>query len=124
MVEHHNPELRARQELSLARSRATLLGWNTREGARELYASMMDKLLRAMDRRDPWTSADLSGWVRHQFPEFLENDPFDNPKLAAFAEQIAVDLKDDPAFPLIVDNLKRIATEFRSISAGGAGDAP
>ncbi|MCY1526605.1 hypothetical protein D9M68_616410 [compost metagenome] len=117
MVEHNNPALRARQDFALAKARANIMGWDTREGAKELYAAMIDKLLRAMDRRDPWTAADLSGWVHAQFTEFLETGISEQIMLSAFAKQVAVDLKDDPAFPLIVANLEQIDKELNAIFA-------
>jgi hypothetical protein len=34
---------------------------------------VVNHLLRAMDRRDPWTAADLVGWLREHYPEYLRS---------------------------------------------------
>ncbi|MGO7689971.1 hypothetical protein ACC696_35750 [Rhizobium ruizarguesonis] len=34
-------------------------------------AMMRERLLRAIDRRDPWNAVDLMDWLRFHFPEYL-----------------------------------------------------
>ncbi|MBP2563383.1 hypothetical protein J2857_006182 [Neorhizobium galegae] len=113
------PGFRARQELSLAKSHATAKVLS----AAMLVDDMESKLLRAMDRRDPWTGADLIGWVTEQYPSFLAEADEPEIKIAEFADEVAGNLQNDPAFPLIVANLRQMATECRSIYENRAGEA-
>ncbi|NTA19826.1 hypothetical protein [Agrobacterium tumefaciens] len=113
------PEFRARQEQSLAKSRATAENLK----AAMLFEDMESKLLRAMDRRDPWTGADLIGWVTEQYPPFLAEDEQPEIKIAEFADEVADNLQHDPAFPLIVANLRQMADECRSIFESRGGDS-
>jgi len=71
-----------------------------------------DKLLRAIDRRDPWSAVDLIDWLREHGPDYIR-DHF-NEKRAAIhlALAVATELGDDPAFPAIVANLREIAAEL------------
>ncbi|TBH28151.1 hypothetical protein ELG63_36300 [Rhizobium leguminosarum] len=89
-----------------------------------LFDDMESKLLRAIDRRDPWTGADLIGWVTEQYPSFLAEADKPEIKIAEFADQVADNLQNDPAFPLIVTNLRQMSTECRSIWESRAGEAP
>jgi N-acyl-D-aspartate/D-glutamate deacylase len=123
MFTHNNPELRARQKLSLAKSKATREALDAAM-AELVFDEMMNKLLHAMDRRDPWTAEDLLGWVWEQYPHYLLVSFDHELKTAEFAEAIAAELKDDPAFPLIVANLLQIAAGCRSISESRAAEAP
>ncbi|MBY5667389.1 hypothetical protein HFO33_34235 [Rhizobium leguminosarum] len=72
---------------------------------------MRERLLRAIDRRDPWNAVDLMDWLRFHFPEYLMRG--DERRAAAdFAEEIASELANDPAFPLVVRNLRDISREL------------
>ncbi|MBY5370479.1 hypothetical protein HLI03_19035 [Rhizobium laguerreae] len=72
---------------------------------------MRQRLLRAIDRRDPWNAADLMDWLRFHFPEYLMRG--DERRVAAdFAEELASELANDPAFPLVVRNLRDISAEL------------
>lgn len=113
------PEFRARQEQSLAKSRATA---KVLEAAM-LFDDMESKLLRAIDRRDPWTGADLIGWVTEQYPSFLAEVDDSEIKIAEFADEVADNLQNDPAFPLIVANLRQMADECRSIFESRGGES-
>ncbi len=84
---------------------------------------MESKLLRAIDRRDPWTGADLIGWVTEQYPSFLVDTDKPEIKIAEFADEVGDNLQSDPAFPLIVTNLRQMATECRAIWESRAGEA-
>lgn len=112
------PEFRARQEQSLAKSRATT---KVLEAAM-LFDDMESKLLRAIDRRDPWTGADLIGWVTEQYPSLLAEAEQPESRIAEFADEVADNLQHDPAFPLIVANLRQMANECRSIFKSRAGE--
>jgi hypothetical protein len=121
MVEHNNPALRARQDLGLRRMRARVEYLNERRQDDGLHAAMVDKLLRAIDRRDPWNATDLKGWLVEHFPDFLSRSSDPDLKVGLFAEAVASAVKDDPAFPLIVANLYLIAAECDATSKSRAG---
>ncbi len=50
-------------------------------------------------------------WLRFHFPEYLMRG--DERRVAAdFAEELASELANDPAFPLVVRNLRDISAEL------------
>lgn len=71
------------------------------------------RLLRAIDRRDPWEAKDLVDWLKEHYPECFSE--YEQISLAAadFADEIAREIADDPAFPKIVDNLLAISAALR-----------
>ncbi|MBY5533668.1 hypothetical protein HFO58_10915 [Rhizobium leguminosarum] len=77
-----------------------------------LVAQMRAKLLRGMDRRDPWDALDLLNWLRFHFPEYLQIRGDDERAAAEFAKELADELSNDPAFPLIELNLRMISDEL------------
>ncbi|MBY5551078.1 hypothetical protein HFO61_30505 [Rhizobium leguminosarum] len=71
-----------------------------------------DRLLRAIDRRDPWSAADLIDWLRAHGSDYI-TDHFTETRAAIhLALAVASELADDPAFPAIVANLREIAAEL------------
>lgn len=121
MVEHNNPTLRARQDAGLRRLRARTEYLAERRKDYDAHLAMVDKLLRAIDRRDPWNAADLKGWLQAQFPEFLSQSSDPDLKVGLFANAVASIIQDDPAFPLIIANLYLIEAECDEISKSMAG---
>jgi hypothetical protein len=65
-----------------------------------------------MDRRDPWDAVDLVNWLRFHFPEYFNIGDDDERAAAEFAKELADELSNDPAFPLIVQNLRTISDEL------------
>lgn len=51
---------------------------------------VVDKLLRAMDRRDPWTAADLVDWMKAHYPDYLRNTEPEH--LDPIGRRIAIDV--------------------------------
>lgn len=119
-----NPGFLARQDIGLRRLKAREEYLNDLRQDYALHTAMVDKLLRAIDRRDPWSAADLKGWLQEQYPEFLVHSSDPDVKTGLFAEAVASEVNDDPAFPLIVANLQLIAAECDARSKGRAGEAP
>lgn len=70
------------------------------------------RLLRAIDRRDPWSDKDLIAWLWEHYPEAIDDDA--EKAAAEFAERVIGDIEDDPAFPLIVANLRSIIAEIEA----------
>ncbi|WP_141098840.1 hypothetical protein [Rhizobium esperanzae] len=48
------------------------------------YVSITDSLLSAVDRREPWSAADMVCWLEEHYPDFLrttEREPVDETSL-------------------------------------------
>lgn len=71
------------------------------------------RLLRAIDRRDPWEAKDLTDWLKGHYPERFSGSEQLATAAANFAEDVAREIADDPAFPKIVDNLRAISAALR-----------
>lgn len=121
MVTHNNRDLRARQDAGLRRMKARQEYLDELRKDCDAHTAMIDKLLRAIDRRDAWDAAVLKRWLQEHFPEFLSRSSDPDVKAGLFAEAVASEIKDDPAFPLIVANLHLVAAECDAISKSRAG---
>lgn len=71
------------------------------------------RLLRAIDRRDPWEAKDFIDWLKGHYPERISGSEQLYLAAADFADEIAREVADDPAFPKIVDNLLAISAALR-----------
>lgn len=70
------------------------------------------RLLRAMDRRDPWSDKDLIAWVWEHHATIIGDDAAE--ATAEFAERVLGDIEDDPAFALIAANLRGIICQIET----------